>query len=252
MNTPIGIGPQSLVPSDLPIPAAGAAPASGSRADAVYARLKQDLFEFRLMPGDRFTETEMADRLGLSRTPVREALFRLQREGLVRVHFRSGWEVMPLDFTLFDELYDIRKLFEATAVQRLASGTEDGIDRTLIPALESVWLVPKAQRCIDPREVALLDEAFHATLVQAAGNSAMVGMHRDITERIRIVRRLDFTYEDRVHATYDEHAAILQAVLRRRSDQAMLLIRSHISVSQHEVRKISLHRLHALRTDGVR
>ena len=69
-----------------------------SRADEVYAQLKHDIGEFSLVPGDRFTETEVSERLGVSRTPVRQALFKLQQEGFVEVLFRSGWRVLPFDF----------------------------------------------------------------------------------------------------------------------------------------------------------
>ena len=69
-------------------------------ADSVYEQLKSELFEFRLLPGDRFTEAEVADRAGASRTPVRQALYRLQREGFLDVNFRNGWEVRPLDFEI--------------------------------------------------------------------------------------------------------------------------------------------------------
>ena len=81
-------------------------PLHASLADTVYDKVKDDIAEFRLVPGDRFTETEVATRLGVSRTPVRQALFRLQREGFVQVHFRSGWQVCPFDFEMFEHLYD--------------------------------------------------------------------------------------------------------------------------------------------------
>ena len=69
--------------------------APGNRADAAYARIKGDISEFRLLPGDRFSESEVAAQLGVSRTPVREALYRLEREGFVTVSERSGWTVRP-------------------------------------------------------------------------------------------------------------------------------------------------------------
>ena len=75
-----------------------------SLADAIYRQLKEDIFEFRLLPGDRFSEGDVAERMAASRTPVRQALYRLQREGQVQVHFRSGWQVSPLDFERFEEL----------------------------------------------------------------------------------------------------------------------------------------------------
>lgn len=61
-----------------------------SRAAEVYKQLKRDVSDFKLVPGDRFTETEISERMNVSRTPVRQALFRLQQEGFVGVLFRSG------------------------------------------------------------------------------------------------------------------------------------------------------------------
>jgi len=73
-----------------------------------------------------------------------------------------------------------------------------------------------------------------------------------VTDRIRIVRRLDFTRADRVEATYQEHAKILRAVIQRKGDPAQLLLRSHIEQSKTEVRKITLHTLHEARQRGRR
>ena len=62
-------------------------------AATVYEQIKRDIFDFRLLPGDRFTETEVAERVGVSRTPVREALYKLEREGYIQVSSRNGWSV---------------------------------------------------------------------------------------------------------------------------------------------------------------
>jgi DNA-binding GntR family transcriptional regulator len=230
-------------------------------ADSAYARLKEDLFDFRLVPGDRFSESEIAARLGMSRTPVRDALFRLQREGYVNVHFRSGWSINPFDFETFEHLYDLRMVLETTAVRRLCDAVDgdvgdvgsggEGQDDPL-RTLKTFWLAPKAQRLSDGREVAQMDESFHVSLVQAAGNPEMARVHRELTERIRIIRRLDFTQAHRIEQTYDEHAQILRAILRRRADQAALLIRTHIEASKAEVRKITVHRLYMARNSHER
>ncbi len=218
-----------------------------SRAETLYAQLREDVFEFRLLPGARFTESEVAQRYGVSRTPVREALLRLQTEGLVRGYFRSGWEVMPLDFVRFDHLYELRKLIEVHAVRQLAASTIDDAARLRLLGLCASWVIDKAQRESDARTVAHLDEEFHAGLVTVAGNPEMARVHAEVTERIRIIRRLDFTYAHRVASTYDEHAAILRTIQRHKPDQAELLIRTHIDRSRQETRKITLHRLHSVR-----
>ena len=103
--------------------AAATLPVHRSRANEAYLQLRRDVAEFKLVPGDRFTENEFSERLGVSRTPVRQALFRLQQEGYVEVLFRSGWRVLPFDFEQFEQLYDLRMVLETTAAQRLCSGT---------------------------------------------------------------------------------------------------------------------------------
>lgn len=209
-------------------------------AESVYRRVKSDIFEFRLLPGSRFSENDIAEQANVSRTPVREALYRLEREGFVSVHAKSGWSVRPLDFDKFEHLYDVRIILELAAVRKLC----DGDSRESLVPLRRIWAVPAKQRIADWVEVARLDETFHMTLVEAAGNPELARIHADITERIRIVRRLDFTYAERVASTYEEHAAVLGAILARKASQAGLLLRAHIEQSKLEVRKISLHKLH--------
>jgi DNA-binding GntR family transcriptional regulator len=222
------------------------APVFKSRADEVYAQLKRDVGEFSLVPGDRFTENEISERLGVSRTPVRQALFRLQQEGYVEVLFRSGWRVLPFDFEQFEQLYDLRMVLETTAAQRLCTDTER-VDGALLQQLVAIWLVPVAGRSADMAQVSTWDEEFHCSLVAAAGNPEMARVHRDVTDRIRIIRRLDFTKQARIDATYEEHGKILKAVQRKRGDQASMLLRAHIETSQAEVRKITLHQVHLAR-----
>jgi DNA-binding GntR family transcriptional regulator len=213
-------------------------------AELAYAQLKEMIHDFQLLPGDRFSENEMGTRLGVSRTPVREALFRLRNEGFLEVESKAGWFVKPIDFDKLDQLYDLRILLEAASVARLCARADDPPELDL---LKAAWLVPAAERLTTMREVGALDEQFHATLVRAAGNAEIAKVHWDVTERIRIVRRLDFTREDRIDATYVEHAKILRAVLQRKADQAQLLLKSHIEQSKAEVRKITLGTLHEAR-----
>jgi len=220
-----------------------------SRADDVYALLKRDIADFRLVPGDRFTENEVCERLGVSRTPVRQALFRMKQEGFVEVSFRAGWRVLPFDFDKFEQLYDLRMVLETEAVRRLCAMAPDS-NQAALAALAAIWLVPVEARLPDMARVGELDEAFHCTLVEAAGNAEMARVHRDVTERIRLIRRLDFTKPARVDATYEEHGRILRAVLAHRSDEACRLLRSHIGASQAEVRKITLHEVYLARSQA--
>ena len=205
--------------------------------------------DFKLVPGDRFTENELSDRLGVSRTPVRQALFRLQQEGYVDVLFRSGWHVLPFDFEQFEQLYDLRMVLETTAVQRLCSdGTTGGQRHARRAGRHLAGARDRTQR------------GHGRGLAVRRGLPLRPGRGRrqrrdgpgaqDVTERIRIIRRLDFTKQARIDATYDEHAKILKAIQRKRGDQAAMLLRAHIETSQAEVRKITLHQVHLARQGG--
>lgn len=213
-------------------------------AEKVYQTIKNDIFDFRLMPGDRFSESEMAERMEVSRTPVRQALFWLEREGYVEVYFRSGWQVRQFDFEYFEELYDLRIVLECEAVRRLCSMPQS-LACELLSELRLFWV--DSPRLAEGKAVSLHDEAFHMAMVAAAGNSEMARIHAELTEKIRIIRRLDFTREDRIDATYNEHARILLAVLHQHTEEAQRILTDHIAVSKAEVRKITLHMLQQAR-----
>ncbi|EHK64297.1 GntR family transcriptional regulator [Achromobacter arsenitoxydans] len=216
-------------------------------ADSAYSSLKRDILDFRLAPGDRFTETEIAERLQVSRTPVREALFRLEREGYLEVRQRNGWLVRPLDFNTLDHFYELRSVLEAAAVHALCAPGQGPDPMHALQPLADIWLVDASERSTDCEWLADLDERFHIELVAAAGNPEIARVHRAATERIRIVRRLDFTQPDRIDSTYDEHGAILSAILARDGAGAARLLQAHIQDSQDAVRKITLHRLYSTR-----
>jgi len=218
-------------------------PAS-SLVDRVYHHIKQDLFDFRLIPGDRFTETEVALRVKASRTPVREALMHLEREGYLQMKSRAGWQVKPFDFRLFQELYDLRTILETASLRRLAKSPM----KAAVQALAAVWNVSPQDRVQDGQQLYEADEEFHHTLVVEAGNGEVTRLHQEVTERIRIVRRLDFTNPDRLTATYEEHRAILQDLLGARVEQACSLLEAHIASSRAAVETITMVRLETARS----
>ena len=212
-------------------------------AAQIYTQLKADIFDFRLLPGDKFSEGDIAQRMQVSRTPVRQALFWLQREGYVDVHFRSGWQVRSFDFKYFEDLYEIRIMMETSAVSRIVA---HGLTHHLEP-LREIWCVPAGEQLDELGKMAALDEGFHARLVAAVGNNEMARMHQDVTERIRIIRRLDFTKTPRIDATYREHAAILERIFAGDADTAQQMLSEHIAESRDEVKRITLFMLHNAR-----
>lgn len=218
-------------------------------AERIYRQLKQEIFDFQLLPGDRFSENDIAARMQASRTPVRQALYALEQEGYVAVQPRSGWQIKAVDFDYLESLYDLRIVLELEAVKRLCSLPAE-VHPLPLQQLKQFWI--DSPPLPEGGEVASHDEAFHMTLVEAAGNPEMVRVHRDITEKIRIVRRLDFTQRSRVSATYLEHGQILLAILNRQLQEAQSRLHDHIAASQKEVRQITLHMLHQAKHGAIR
>ncbi len=237
-------GPPVASPVAQRAAAARAAHAANPLAEQVYQQLKQDIFNFRLFPGDRFSENDIARHYGVSRTPMRDGLYRLLREGYLEVGFRRGWKVCAINFDQLDQLYDLRIVLEVAAIERLSNwpGWRGAID-----ALKAVWCVAAEQRESDPLTMFEMDEHFHRALVAATGNGEMLRVHNEVSERIRIVRRLDFLKPHRTRATYDEHATMLNLLERGKVAETALVLRAHVTQSKQEVRKITVSMLSAAR-----
>ncbi|MGD9752470.1 MAG: GntR family transcriptional regulator [Acidimicrobiia bacterium] len=188
------------------------ATASGLRSDFAYHELKH-----RLLLGDyglssRLAEERLAAMFGVSRTPVREALMRLQAEGLVRRAPDGGYLPVAPDVAVMRHLYEIRVGLELQALGRpLRSGQPH--DARALRALREEWAAMRVEQPEPGAGFVLLDESFHLALAEAAGNPVLVDLLGSINERIRIVRMQDFLTADRIERTIEEHLDIVDALL---------------------------------------
>jgi DNA-binding GntR family transcriptional regulator len=230
-------GKAVVTPINAAVSAAGE---KSTLSQEVYARLKQDIFDFRMPPGQRYSEHELAATLEVSRTPLRLALHVLAHEGyLQNVGGHSCWQVRPLDLAFYEDLYDYRVEIEVLALRRICAAQRV----PPLTELSAFWRAPKARRELRGNVVAQHDEVFHSTLVSLAGNRAMLRSFDELTDRIRIIRRLDFVSPERIVTTYAEHGEILRAVELRDGVKTERLIRRHIETSRVEIRNITFHRM---------
>lgn len=220
-----------------------------SLAERAYLRIKERLADLDLMPGDRLSEKELAEQFQISRTPIREALQRLHHEELLDLTPKSGWAVPQLDFEKIDALYDFRVVIEQHAATLCAQ--LDRMPQSLID-LRSVWQRGSRQQLDDPLQVGRLDEMFHTTLVRAAGNLEIAKVHSEITEKIRLIRRLDFTKPTRISVTYAEHQTILELIFSGQTEPARRALADHINASKIESRTITLEAMYRRRHVGTR
>jgi DNA-binding GntR family transcriptional regulator len=207
------------------------ATAGATRADHAYAELKRRLLSGEFALNVRLGEERLASLIGMSRTPIREALFRLHAEGLVERWPDGGFRPVAPDVSVMRDIYEVRAALEVTAIRRPSQqGTVH--DREILDGLRSDWLqlAEDVDHEPDPGFVAV-DESFHITLAEAAGNSVLVDQLRQLNDRIRVVRMQDFMVEGRIQTTVAEHLAILDALLDGRSADAERLLSEHIGGS---------------------
>lgn len=205
---------------------AALAPPTGSLTDRVYELLKDEILRVHRRPGDLLAEGELANRFGVSKTPVREALRLLARDGWVIVMPRKGYLIRPVRLEDVREIFALRDILEphAASLAAIATRAED------IAALQAI---------IDAQEAAVgnLDAAlgaarsFHIALAETSGNGRLSRMLVDLLDE---VRRLHFllpnveshiTSEEELHA----HRSLIHAIAEGRSEQAAVIMRAHVN-----------------------
>lgn len=203
---------------------------SGLRSDLAYNELKHRLLIGEYGLSSRLAEERLAAMIGVSRTPVREALLRLQAEGLVRRAPDGGYLPVAPDVRVMRHLYEIRIGLELQALRR-PDRTGIGHDRIMLEALRDEWRTMGCEPLGPGAGFVVLDEGFHLALAEAAGNPVLVELLASINERIRIVRMQDFLTEDRVAQTIDEHLGIVEALLTGDLDATEHRFAVHVEAS---------------------
>lgn len=182
-----------------------------SLSDAAYARLKQEILENRMPPGFQALEPELALRLGMSRTPVREALVRLQADGLVDVVPRRGMRVRALTPGDVHEIYEALACIEAEAAAILA-------ERRPLPAA-----VAPLDAAVAAMEAAVMDDdlaawtaaadLFHRRLLELAGNRRLARIAEGLHDQAQRARAIALKLADRPMRATRDYRALIDAIL---------------------------------------
>ena len=207
-------------------------------ADRVYARLRERLLRGDMPVGRRLVEQQLAEEFHTSRTPVREALRRLEGDGhIVRDRGGGMCPAVP-SVKSMRELYEVRVALEELCARRAATSG----DRDRIEAIEQDWQALEAA-WHDARELprgpdfVYADEGFHRALAGASGNDVAESLLADLNDRIRVLRIYDFTTDDRIGATIAEHLEIIGCVVARDADAAAAFMRAYVQRSALVVRE---------------
>ena len=192
--------------------------------DAAHA-LREAILGGRFPLGARLRQVDLAGRLGISRTPIREALVRLQQEGLIELQAGGGVQVTALDLDAAVELYEVREVLDGLAARLAARRIGDAGVKRLERHLG------RMRECVesaDANQWFPAHVAFHDEIFRVSGNARLRSLSSVVRLSIRRFHPVLLTEEDRLRNAYAEHREILAAIAARDAETAERLAREHI------------------------
>jgi DNA-binding GntR family transcriptional regulator len=197
-----------------------------SRAEFAYKRLREGILSGEFRPGQRLREAELAARLNVSRTPIREAIRRLASDGLIEVAPSRGMMIIELDKQQVRELYSLRETLEGAAARlaaQHASASEIVQMRELLDGGQEANGSAK--------EAARINHLFHRAIHDAAHNRYLVEALMKFSESLALLPGTTFEMPGRPETARKEHLAIVRAIEGREPEKAEELARYHIRMS---------------------
>lgn len=214
MSDPVGPGPVQrrsgpvrVYPHDAHMQGAR----KDSLVDDAYRVLKASILDGTLPPGYQAVEQRIAEQLEMSRTPVHEAIIRLQHEGLVRVLPRRGVQVLPVSLSDMVEVYQLLVAMEGMAAVLLSQHPERS-ERVVRGMEMSTNQMERALKGGDLRGWAEADEQFHRLLVTECGNARLARVASSMADQAQRARALTLPHLPIPNASIDEHRHIISAI----------------------------------------
>lgn len=211
--------------------------------EEIYNELLDRILNFELHPGARITENVLAREFGVSRTPIRAVLQRLELEGYVSILPKQGCFIRQIDFSELSSFYQVRIRLEQLSLENAITYMKD----SELNELAALWNPNQDSLECPSGHMESCDESFHVALAEAGRNPVLVQYLEDINRQIRMVRRLDFTDQSRIQTTFEEHYLICQHLLKRDLKSASQVMTKHIQHSQQFVNQLSQTRLEQIR-----
>ena len=212
-----------------PAPSAAAALDHRTLWQRVHEHLREEILSGRLSPGSELQEVALAESLGVSRGPIREAIGRLAVEGLVTVRPRRGAVVRALSTEEFLEAYQVREALEVMAVRLAVPKLTESDVAALERLAEEMSSRAEAD---DVQGFFRANTAFHETFFEAAGNRMLAELYRQVRGQIDRHRLRSLELRGNLERSIAEHKAILRAAKARDVERAAHLVAEHIRVPQ--------------------
>ncbi|PWK61361.1 GntR family transcriptional regulator [Roseicyclus mahoneyensis] len=197
------------------------------RSDELRDELEEEILTGVLRPGKRLEEAQLADRFGVSRTPIREALLQLAANGLVEFRPRRGAIVVEIGPRQLMEMFDVMAELESMCARLAARRvTDDALEQ--ITAAHEACLKAAAEK--DINEYYDTNEVFHARIRQASQNEFLMEQATNLQKRLKPYRRMQLRARDRIRASLQEHQRIADAIAAGDADSAGAEMRDHVAL----------------------
>ncbi len=209
---------------------------SKSLHEQTYQALRASILSGELAPGDRLVETHLAQKLQVSRTPIREALRQLQREGLVTAETNGGLRVTTISETDVAQLYDCRLALEQLAVKEACkSATEQQLTLLEDCVIQAERLKHDPALKVNDNQLLDLDYQFHHLIAKSSGNQRLVTLLDQMFDAMTLLRLQTLRRNPKVLEIRLEHRQIYDAIAKRDADTAIQMIEAHLTASKHRV-----------------
>lgn len=200
--------------------------------ELVFESLREAIISGQLRAGERLMEIQLAEEMGVSRTPVREAIRKLELEGLVAMIPRKGAYVAGLSFKDIVDVFEIRGALEGLAAELAAERITDEeleeLERYLVKIAEAI---EKG----DLEKVVANDTDFHSLLYQASRNQRLSQIINNLREQIQRFRTTSLSYPGRMKTALEEHRKIVEAISARDGELASKLAHEHIENAENSM-----------------
>jgi DNA-binding GntR family transcriptional regulator len=194
--------------------------------EQVYEAIEAAIVRCELGPGAVLGDRQLAETLGVSRTPIRDALHRLESSGLIERRDRTGWMVSTISLQDVRELFELRRIFEPLGFERLSETWDEAVVRELSHLFEE--FPERLTQDLLP-DYLHEDRRFHKKIVECSRNGRIIRFYGTVEKQIdRIRHYLSYNYEGRVEASLKEHREICAAIAARDLSAATEALDNHL------------------------
>jgi DNA-binding GntR family transcriptional regulator len=225
-----------------------AAESTATLQEQAYSFVKAQIMNLDLKPGQYITDSQVANELDISRTPVREALRRLEQEGLLVNQARRGWKVYTLSLEDIHEIFDIKEILEGMIARR-AAGCQDQEMRTALR--EAMERMKRAAEVENGGVWQKADRQLHGVISAMGGNERAASIIQNLNDQWHRVRIGFLAMEGRIERSNPEHEAVVEKILAGDGEEAERLMRIHLNNVREELVRLLVNLVLPFVQEGV-